>query len=214
MIQTIEYYWSKILKKIRRQAVKNSNIHSSSKIEPGSQVLNSRFDKHSFCGYDCQINNTDIGSFCSIADNVIIGPSSHPYNWVGGSPVFYSGKDSVKAKFSEFERVTSSRTVIGNDVWIGINSMIKSGVKIGHGSIIGMGSVVTKDVAPYTIVGGCPAKIIKKRFNDEIILGLLESKWWDLKDSDLRKLAKHIKDPIIFLKEYNSIKKNEKNEKR
>ena len=85
--------------------------------------------------------------------------------------------------------------------------MIKSGVKIGHGSIIGMGSVVTKDVAPYTIVGGCPAKIIKKRFNDEIILGLLESKWWDLKESDLKKLAKHIKDPIIFLKEYNIIKK-------
>lgn len=207
MIQTIEYYWSKILKKIRRQAVKNSNIHPSSKIEPGSHVLNSTFDKHSFCGYDCQINNSDIGSFCSIADNVIIGPSSHPYNWVGGSPVFYSGKDSVKAKFSEFERENPLRTVIGNDVWIGINSMIKSGVKIGHGSIIGMGSVVTKDVAPYTIVGGCPAKIIKKRFDDEVILGLLESKWWDLKDSELRKLAKHIKDPIIFLKEYNSIKK-------
>ena len=180
MIRTIEYYWYKILKKLRRQSVKNSKIHPSSKIEPGSNVMNSTMDKHSFCGYDCQIYNSDIGSFCSIADNVIIGPSSHPYNWVGGSPVFYSGKDSVKAKFSEFDREVSLRTVIGSDVLIGINAIIKGGVKIGHGSIIGMGSVVTKDVEPYTIVGGCPAKIIKKRFNDNIILGLLESKWWEI----------------------------------
>ena len=205
MIQNLEYVWSKILKKIKRKAVKKSTIHKSSKIEAGSQVLNSSFEKYSFCGYDCQINNSDIGSFCSIADNVIIGPSSHPYNWVGGSPVFYSGRDSVKAKFSEFDREKPLRTVIGSDVWIGINSMIKSGVKIGHGSIIGMGSVVTKDIEPYTIVGGCPAKIIKKRFNDDIISGLLESKWWELKESDLKKLAVHIKEPILFLKKYNNL---------
>ena len=207
MIKNFEYYWSKILKKIRGKSVKNSIIHPTSKIEPGSHVLNSTFDKHSFCGYDCQIYNSDIGSFCSIADNVIIGPATHPFDWVGGSPVFYSGKDSVKAKFSEFDRKTLDRTLIGNDVWIGINSIIKSGVKIGHGSIIGMGSVVTKDVEPYTIVGGCPAKFLKMRFNSDIISGLLHSKWWELEESHLKRLAKHIKEPVVFLNEYKKLLK-------
>lgn len=205
MIKSIEYYWSKILKKLRRQAVKNSFVHSTSKVESGSSVINSTFAKYSFCGYDCQINNTDIGSFCSIADNVIIGPSSHPYNWVGSSPVFYSGKDSVKIKFSEFERDVPLRTLIGSDVWIGINSIIKSGVKIGHGSIVGMGSIVTKDIEPYTIVGGCPAKLIKKRFDDDVINGLLNSKWWELNDEELTKLAIYIKDPVRFITECNKI---------
>tara|TARA_B100000795_G_C22726840_1_gene409749 strand:- start:456 stop:1067 length:612 start_codon:yes stop_codon:yes gene_type:complete len=202
----MEYFWSKIFKKLKRKAVKNSTIHKSSKIEAGSQVLNSSFDKHSFCGYDCQINNSDIGSFCSIADNVIIGPSSHPYNWVGGSPVFYSGRDSIKAKFSEFDREKPLRTVIGSDVWIGINSIIKSGVKIGHGSIIGMGSVVTKDVDPYTIVGGCPAKVIKKRFNDNIINNLLDLCWWELDENELKKISVNIKNPIKFIESLKKIK--------
>ena len=206
MIQTMEYFWSKFFKKLKRKAVKNSTIHKSSKIEAGSQVLNSSFDKHSFCGYDCQINNSDIGSFCSIADNVIIGPSSHPYNWVGGSPVFYSGRDSIKAKFSEFDREKPLRTVIGSDVWIGINSIIKSGVKIGHGSIIGMGSVVTKDVDPYTIVGGCPAKVIKKRFNDNIINNLLDLCWWELDENELKKISVNIKNPIKFIESLKKIK--------
>ena len=203
----IKFLLSKFIKKAKIASIKNSNVHQTSKIEAGTSFYNSNMQKHSFCGYNCQINNSDIGSFCSIADNVIIGPASHPYNWVGGSPVFYSGRDSVKAKFSKFDRQKQKRTIIGNDVWIGINSMIKSGVKIGHGSIIGMGSVVTKDVDPYTIVGGCPAKIIKKRFDDTVIKGLLESKWWDLKESQLKKLAVYIKDPILFLKQYNNINK-------
>jgi chloramphenicol O-acetyltransferase type B len=211
MNNNIEYYLSKFFKKIRRKAIKNSNIHHTSKVESGSHIVNSSFDKHSFCGYDCQINNTDIGSFCSIADNVIIGPSSHPFNWVGGSPVFYSGRDSVKAKFSEFDREKPNRTVIGNDVWIGINAIIKSGVKIGHGAIIGMGSVVTKDVEPYAIVGGCPAKIIKKRFDDKIIKGLLESNWWNLDEFALKKMAIHIKNPILFLENYKKLQTTKKN---
>ena len=111
-------------------------------------------------------------------------------------------RQPVNISFDIDGSLVPPRTVIGSDVWIGINSMIKSGVKIGHGSIIGMGSVVTKDVEPYTIVGGCPAKVIKKRFSDGIILELLQSKWWELKESDLKILAKHIKDPVIFLREF------------
>ncbi|MAS52602.1 MAG: acetyltransferase [Flavobacteriales bacterium] len=88
---------------------------------------------------------------------------------------------------------------MGNDVWVGQNSLIKQGVTIGHGSIIGMGSVVTKDIEPYTIVGGVPAKKIKLRFSEDTISQLLKSKWWELKENELSQVAKNIKNPKKFI---------------
>ena len=84
----IIYYWSKFFKKLKGKAVVNSSIHETSKVEAGSEIVNSTFDKHSFCGYDCEIINCDIGSFCSIANRVIIGGGMHPMHWVATSPVF------------------------------------------------------------------------------------------------------------------------------
>ena len=95
---TISYLLAKVLKKIRGSAIVNSKIHKTSKVESGSHIVNTVFDRHSFCGYDCEIFNCDIGSFCSIANNVIIGGGMHPIDWVSTSPVFYEGRDSVKLK--------------------------------------------------------------------------------------------------------------------
>lgn len=195
----IKYLVSKLIKKSRLSSVKNSSIHSSSKVESGTLFVDSSMGKHSFCGYDNEIVNTKIGSFCSIGNNVKIGGGEHPYDWVSTSPVFYKGRDSVKAKFSEFERNEILTTTIGNDVWVGQNSLIKQGVTIGHGSIIGMGSVVTKDIEPYTIVGGVPAKKIKLRFSEDTISQLLKSKWWELKENELNQVAKNIKNPKKFI---------------
>lgn len=200
----IQYLFAKFLKKARGRAISSSNIHSTSKVEAGSEFINSTMGRYSFCGYDCDINSCDIGSFTSIANGVVIGGGMHPMDWVGMSPVFYSGRDSVKEKFSNYERQEIKRTKIGNDVWIGRNVLIKQGVTIGHGSVIGMGSVVTKDVAPYSIVGGVPAKEINKRFDENIVSQLLESNWWDLPEEELRKVAVYIKDPIQFINRLNS----------
>ncbi len=199
----IKYLISKLIKKSRLSSIKNSSIHSSSKIESGTLFVNSSMNKHSFCGYDNEIINTKIGSFCSIGNHVKIGGGEHPYSWVSTSPVFYKGRDSVKAKFSEFDRVEIRTTIIGNDVWVGQNSLIKQGITIGHGAIIGMGSVVTKDVEPYSIVAGVPAKKIKLRFSEDLISKLIKSKWWDLKENELNKAAENIKDPIKFLDSIN-----------
>ena len=199
----ILYIWSKFLKKIRGTAIINSKIHHTSKIESGSHVVNSEMQKYSFCGYDCEIFNCKIGSFCSIANDVKIGGAMHPINWVSTSPVFYKGRDSIKQKFSNHTREVDKTTIVEHDVWIGQDVMIKQGVRIGTGSVIGMGSVVTKDVEPYTIVAGCPAKVIKKRFDDMIIRNLLESRWWELSDENLLELSKHITNPVNFIKAIN-----------
>jgi acetyltransferase-like isoleucine patch superfamily enzyme len=199
-ITMIEYYLSKIFKKLRLKSIFNSEIHFTSKIESGTNVVNVKMDKYSFCGYDCELINCHIGSFCSIANGVIIGGANHPTNWVSTSPVFYKGTDSVKKKFSEHLRELDRLTIVENDVWIGSRVIIKQGVRIGTGAVIGMGSVVTKDVEPYSIVVGTPAKMIRKRFDDSTIKMLLDSKWWELNEASLTAISKYIKSPDEFLK--------------
>ena len=87
-------------------------------------------DTHSFCGYNCEIANSEIGSFCSIANGVIIGGGIRPMDWVSMSPVFYEARHSVKAKFATPKREPVKRTIIGHDVWIGQNVLIKQSAKL------------------------------------------------------------------------------------
>jgi acetyltransferase-like isoleucine patch superfamily enzyme len=198
---SINYIYSRLLKKARASAIADSVIDPTSKVEAGSTILRSRFDRHSFCGYDCTIVDCDVGRFCSIAGGVVIGGSRHPIEYVSTSPVFLLHRDSVKAKFSKHPYQWRAKTTIGHDVWIGDKVLIKGGLTIGHGAIIGMGSVVTKDVAPYAIVAGNPAHPIRMRFSPEIIEGLLKLKWWDMSDEDLRRIAPLFPNPEQLLRQ-------------
>ena len=147
--------------------------------------------------------DVSIGSFCSIANNVLIGATIHPTNWLSTSPFQY---DMWLAEDVEkYPWTISKPTKIGNDVWIGANAIIQSGVTIGDGAIIGSGAVVTKDVPPYAIVVGVPAKILKYRFNKEQIKELLQLKWWNLPFDKIKNLPfNNINKVIQILKrEYN-----------
>jgi len=205
----LRYIWSRLLKKLRGVAIRDSFVHPTSKIESGTQFVSSSMDKYSFCGYDCQIINCEIGKYCSIADNVKIGGARHPIEWVGMSPVFYRGRDSVNKKFSRFDRVVDKSTKIGHDVWIGAGVFIIQGVRIGNGAVIGAGSVVTHDVENYEIVAGNPAKCIRKRFSEEVIKDLLDINWWNFTEKELEYYAQFIKDPLVFIEE---VKRNKNKE--
>jgi len=141
----------------------------------------------SYIGAKSSIFMTKIGKFCSIASGVKIVLGSHPTHLISMHPAFYAINKAFdtfadKTYFQEYFDVE-----IGNDVWMGDGVIIPGGVRIGDGAIIAARAVVTKDVEPYSVVGGVPAKHIKYRFSEEKIKLLLEFKWWDKEESWLRK---------------------------
>lgn len=199
-LEKLSYVAARLAVKTRPSSVRGTTLGVDSWIGAGSQVVDADIGRHSFCGYDCIILNAEIGSFCSISRNAYIGGETHPLHFVSTSPVFLSHRDSVRAKFSRHDFLELPRTTIGHDVWIGFRSIIKAGVSIGTGAIIGMGSVVTRDVPPYTIVAGTPARPIRPRFAPHIAEALLRSEWWTYDDERLKAAATLFTDPEAFLR--------------
>ena len=143
---------------------------------------NVKLDDYSYTGQFCFVQNAEIGKFANIATMVRIGPTDHPmerptlHHFTYRREMFgFDDKDDEEF----FLKRTSRKTYIGHDTWIGHGAIIMPEVTIGNGAIVGSGAVVSKDVEPYTIVVGCPAKPIKKRFSEDIIFKLEKIKWWD-----------------------------------
>ena len=159
-------------------------------------VFSGKVGLGSYIGSDCIMGNTSIGRFCSIADRVCVLGTTHPVgDYVSTHPAFYSPiprsriSFSQKQVFDEYLYNDISRKYyveIGNDVWIGFGAIILGGISIGDGAVIAAGSVVTKDVPDYAIVGGVPARIIKYRFNSDEIQKLKEFRWWNKSKEWLR----------------------------
>lgn len=195
---TLSYLYGKLLKRIQGKCIIHSSIDRTSVIGSGSNIVSTVMKKYSYCGEDCQIVNTEIGAYCSISDHVFIGGAEHPMDWVSTSPVFQNVRHSgPKKRYAKFDLPKSKKTFIGNDVWIGHGVTIKQGVTIGNGAVVGSNALVTKDVPPYAIVGGVPAKTIKYRFPQEVIDRLEEVKWWSLQDEGIAKRIDlfHIQNP-------------------
>lgn len=164
----------------------------------GSPVYLGKVDvgKYTFLNGDAYLENVSIGAYCSIGRDLHIISGSHDLSCFSTYPFWSYNKKSPFYKYErdyEDQRAKDSfgnirRTIIGNDVWIGSFVEIVGGVTIGDGAAIAAGAVVTKDVPPYAIVGGNPAKIIRYRFDEEKIKRLQDSKWWELNDRQLQQL--------------------------
>jgi acetyltransferase-like isoleucine patch superfamily enzyme len=195
MFSKLRYLYSKGIKFVlQRPSFRGCRIDKTAKVNLNSLLVNTTMSRYSYIGYDCMVTNTTIGGFCSISNNCVIGAPGHPVDWVSSSPVFVGGRNFLRKNFSTHEFNDNEITIIGNDVWVGTNCLIRKGVTIGDGSIIGMGSIVTKDIPPYEIWGGNPARLIKKRFDDTIIQKLLNVRWWEWSDEKISDEAKTFND--------------------
>jgi acetyltransferase-like isoleucine patch superfamily enzyme len=164
-------------------------------------IFKSSLGGHSYVQEGTSVYYADIGPFCSIAKNVTIGLPMHPMHMISTSPVFYDDtqklpKFFVKEKIFDQEML---KTIIGPDVWIGQGSLIRAGVRIGVGAVIGAGSVVTKDVPPYTVAAGVPCRPIRRRFDDSLCERLVASGWWDFDEERLVALAPFFSNPAAFV---------------
>lgn len=165
-----------------------SEIHKTCRIYRYARIVRSNIGRYSYVGINSWIVDTEVGQFCSIATDVNIGLAQHTIEYLSTSPIFTEKHNALGVSWSQHDIVSPHcRTVIGNDVWIGYRAMVKGGVRIGDGAIIGAGAVVTKDVPDYAIVAGVPAKIIRYRFPDDDIKRLKALKWWNQDEKSLIK---------------------------
>lgn len=161
---------------------------------------------YSYVMSDCQAIYSEIGKFCSIASHSRINPSNHPI-WRATSHHFtYRTKFYAFGEDQEdiFQWRRANRVVLGHDVWIGHGATVLPGVKVGTGAVVGAGAVVTKEVQPYTIVAGVPARMIRRRVSEEVEAALLRIEWWHWSHDQLREALDDFRklDAASFVEKY------------
>ena len=192
-------------------------------IHPTAKITQSELGRYTEIGKDCVIQETslgdysylaggnqviyaEIGKFVSIATGVRINPGNHPtylriaQHHFTYRPAQYGFASTNDDEFFDWRR--DKLVKIGNDVWIGHNAVIIPGVKVGNGAVIGSGAIATKDVAPYTIVAGNPAKLIRQRFDEATICQIESSEWWNWSHEKLRECLEDFSDIPLFLEKH------------
>ena len=176
-----------------------TTFEGRNRVYNGAKLYRSRLGLGSYVGPRCLLTNTSIGRFSCIGPEVQTVIGAHPTaGFVSIHPAFFSTREqagftfSTEDKFPEFGENRNESDIlveIGSDVWIGYGARLMQGIRIGHGAVVAAGSIVTKDVPPFTIVGGVPARTIKQRFPEATIKRLLATEWWQRDFTEIEKLA-------------------------
>jgi len=184
--------------------IRDSHIGGWTEIGPRTMIDESSFGDYSYTAGEVSIIYSEVGKFCSIALQVRINPGNHPMGRVTQHHMTYRrrqyGFGEDDGEFFNWRR--AHKCVIGHDVWMGHGAIIMPGVTIGTGAVIGAGAVVTKDVEPYAIVVGVPARSIRKRFSEEVIEKLLAIAWWDWTRAELEARFDDLLDVESFIAKY------------
>jgi phosphonate metabolism protein (transferase hexapeptide repeat family) len=185
--------------------IEHSQIGSWTEIGPATTIVESTFDDYSYAAGDVSIIYADVGKFCSIASHVRINPGNHPMERVTQHHctyrrVQYGFGDADETAFFDWRR--AARCTIGHDVWLGHAATVMPGVSVGTGAVVGASAVVTKDVAPYMIVVGVPARPVRPRFPAATVAALLHIAWWNWDRATLEARFHDLLDLPLFLQKY------------
>ncbi len=189
-------------------SIRDCTLGAWTEIGPNTHIAECTLGDYSYTADNVIALYTEIGKFCSIASHVRINPSNHPMERVSQHHFTYRrvqyGFDTVDdAGIFAWRR--AHHCVIGHDVWIGHGATIMPGVTIGTGAVIGSGAVVTKDIAPYQIAVGVPAKPIRTRFSEDVIAQLLQIAWWDWDHETIKTRFHDFLDMDTFIDKYGSL---------
>lgn len=198
-----------LIERIENTGAEPLTIHQIVRLNPGARIIESQLlgpvflnrlsqigpdvtvGKYFGMNENCFIARATVGAFCAIGARTAINPFNHPTDWLSIHEFQYHPRSfDWVPEYNDFARLERTpdmfrHVTIGNDVWTGHNVNILPGVSVGDGAVIGAGSVVTKDVPPYAIVVGAPARVRRLRFDERTIERLLRLKWWDLELSEL-----------------------------
>ena len=194
--------------------VRDSKIGKNCSIERRNMLFNSHLGNYTYTGYNTVIKYATIGKFCSVSWNVSIGGANHDMKHITTHPFPLLPKFGLTDKSKIYKQFTDKKIVIGNDVWIASNACILRGVTIADGAVIGAGAVVNRNVGPYEVWAGVPAKKIGQRFPDSVVERLLNLAWWEFPENVLRQnidlfnddLTNDILDRLFNLKVINNDK--------
>ncbi len=170
--------------------VRDSRFGKFCKVGARTTVIESTFGDYSYAVNDCEIVYSEIGKFVSIGALVGLNPANHPMERAAQAHFTYRSWqyfEDISDEEEEFEKRRAQRVTVGHDVWIGRAAIVLPGRSIGNGAIVGAGAIVTKDVAPYTLVAGNPAKVVRRRFSEAVAERLDALAWWDWSHAQLRK---------------------------
>jgi hypothetical protein len=186
--------------------VRDCRLGAWTEIGPGWSLLETDFGDYSYAaGTNGVIHYARIGKFCSIASHVVINPGDHPMDRVTQHHLTYRRRQFMLASDDDAETFAWRRSQpceIGHDVWIGHGAKVMAGVRIGTGAVIGAGAVVTRDVGPYEIAVGVPARTVRTRFTEDVVSRLLASAWWEWDRPTLEDRWRDLCDLPSFLERY------------
>jgi phosphonate metabolism protein (transferase hexapeptide repeat family) len=185
--------------------IRDSRLGAWTEVGPGWSLLGVVLGDYSYAaGSDGVIHNTEIGNFCSLASHVVVNPGDHPMQRVTQHHLTYrkSRYELGPDDDTVFDWRRSRACRIGHDVWIGHGAMVMAGVAVGTGAVVGAGSVVTRDVAPYQVVVGAPARPVRSRFPEAVVEKLLGSRWWEWHHELLSQRMDDLTDLSRFLEKY------------